>query len=218
MSKKPEKYADLASPYNQELAQQQSMVELLRRVKLPKKNPVETEELREKRRTVFKNYGELLTAKTKDDEWQATVIRNLFDSSLYNADHWRKVGWLDKESIKNGRTAALPIVLKDGGGRMTIEPNRIGFDDVSAHNPAAIEHALMHVKQHWGGVMEIRGGDEASKAKSWAYAQIHGVKVANYAPVTPEAKAIADRILEEHKQQPAPPSSPRPASAPCAPR
>lgn len=82
-----------------------------------------------------------------------------------------------------------------GGGIVTVAPGDIRMDSEAATNPAALIAVMHYAKEHSQGELDIFGND-AFKARAWAYAQMHGVTVTNYQP-TREARAMLKALQRE---------------------
>ena len=168
---------------------------------------------------LFQEVAKVLAKREKDLLEQEHIIQRHYTDPLYNANLWRKVAWVNTEQLQEsvallpGLTAdqsaeALPMVHRQLG-RFTVRREEISFDDESAsRNLELLSVSMQHVKAAWGGKAIDLHGTEEFKTISWALAEVHGVKVANFAPegaaaMTPDARAVLARsIIEAHDQGP----------------
>jgi hypothetical protein len=200
----------LASVYDEAIEAQQNLIQRLRKYE-PAANDPRTEGSRETIAEIlekaFKQNAALMTGRAKDDEWQAAAIKDRFSEPVFNADHWRQIAWIDRRADfhKAAESTTLHLQYKHGGS-IAIEPERITYDERAAVKKEAIEHGMKHAATAWQGEAVELYGRESFKATAWAYAQIHGVKIANYEPegnaLMLANKIIADRKAEEAKRPP----------------
>lgn len=78
---------------------------------------------------------------------------------------------------------------------LQIQPTRIAFHGEASKDDAAIIASLHHVQESWGGSFAVRGSDDF-KMRSWAHAQVLGLKVTNYEPPK-HMRAQASKLVEQ---------------------
>lgn len=168
---------------------------------------------------LFQELAKVLAKREKDLLKQEHIIQRHYNDPLYNANLWRNVAWIDGEKLQEsvallpGLTAdqsaeALPMVHRQLGA-FTVRREEISFDDDRAsRNLELLSISMKHVKAAWGGKAIDLHGTQEFKTISWALAEVHGVKVANFAPegaatMTPDARAaLARTIIGAHDQGP----------------
>jgi hypothetical protein len=173
-----------------------------------KKSPwVTAEDFEAAKNRQFQSLALLKTGRAADDEWQATITRQKFSDPVFNVDHWRGVAWIDRQPKFHNDPGETVLHLRHkDGGSIQIEPQRVAYDATTTKNPDAIEYGIIHAKKAWAGEAVSVNGDETFKATAWAFAQVHGVKVADYQPegeaLKVAQKIIADRQADEAKRPP----------------
>lgn len=122
------------------------------------------------------------------------------DASPRNPNNSFEALWQPLKANALPNSEAIAFTVKTGGA-VTITPQSVTIDGAANKDQATIETAVLHAKTQWGGKMQIDSGTEEFKARAWAAAQLHGVKVHGYKP-TKEARELAKTITSYRQSQP----------------
>ena len=190
--------SDFASPYDTALRAVHEKISAAR-AKDPSEEP-DNETARGMRAAFweeqFRQRAELLTKRAQDHEDQDKHVAAHYSDPLFNAGHWRKVGWISQAARAAGtlNPDCMEITHRQGG-MLRIMPSIVCFDEVSTQNRAAIADSVTHAAQAWPGRPLKIVGNEAFKATLWAYAQLQGIEIVNYAPQG-ASRELAEQIMQ----------------------